>query len=62
VDDMLSTMSVNDYDRAVELARLPEQVRGFGHVKEESIKKVRERQRVLLKLLRETPEPTAEVA
>ena len=38
-----------DPKKCTELARIPEQIRGFGHVKEAAIKEARERQRSLLR-------------
>ena len=40
LDELAAGLSVESYDRAVELARLPERVRGFGHVKEASLREV----------------------
>lgn len=62
LDDVISSMNINDYQRAVELAQLPASIRGFGHVKQASVEKARERKRVLMKLLRESPAAIAEVA
>lgn len=62
LDDIMSSMKDNDYQRAVELARLPEQIRGFGHVKQANVEKARERQRIIMKLLRDSSPSIAEVA
>ena len=36
IDEFSTTLNVNNLPFAIELARLPEQIRGFGHVKERS--------------------------
>jgi len=43
VEDLLARFERIDFDTALSLARLPEQIRGFGHVKEESIVSARVR-------------------
>uniref|UniRef100_UPI003137B8C3 DUF6537 domain-containing protein n=1 Tax=Variovorax sp. YR752 TaxID=1884383 RepID=UPI003137B8C3 len=47
VDDLLARFERIDFDTALSLARLPEQIRGFGHVKEESIVSARVRWEML---------------
>jgi len=41
VTELISTYDENDYDVAVELARLPEMARGFGHVKARNLEAMR---------------------
>ncbi|MGH6631354.1 MAG: DUF6537 domain-containing protein, partial [Burkholderiales bacterium] len=48
VTGLLERLDQVDYDTAVALARLPEQIRGFGHVKEASIDAARVRREALL--------------
>jgi indolepyruvate ferredoxin oxidoreductase len=44
VEDLLARFDDRiDFDTALSLARLPEQIRGFGHVKEESVVSARVR-------------------
>ncbi len=38
VDDVLATLSADNYDTAVDLASVPEHIRGYGHVKEAHFK------------------------
>ena len=47
VEDLLARFERIDFDTALSLARLPEQIRGFGHVKEESIVSARVRWEML---------------
>jgi indolepyruvate ferredoxin oxidoreductase len=42
-------------DTALALAKLPEQIRGFGHIKEESVVGVRVRWNVLMQPLQTPP-------
>ena len=43
------------YQQALDLARIPEQIRGFGHVKDRSLKAARQNWQVQLARLRATP-------
>ncbi len=47
LDYMLKELNADNYRTAVALAELPEQIRGYGHVKEKSLPKVREQSRQL---------------
>jgi indolepyruvate ferredoxin oxidoreductase len=47
VDYLLKQLNADNYRSAVALAELPEQIRGYGHVKEQSLVKVREQERQL---------------
>ncbi len=49
VRDLLPKLSRLNYDTAVKLVALPDQIRGFGHVKDKSIEQVRAAQDHLLK-------------
>jgi len=48
VQDLLATLTPDNHATAVELAQLPEHIRGFGHVKERHIAKVEKRKQSLL--------------
>jgi indolepyruvate ferredoxin oxidoreductase len=37
IDEFCTTLNANNLSVAIELARIPEQIRGFGHVKERSV-------------------------
>jgi indolepyruvate ferredoxin oxidoreductase len=41
IDELLARLAPANHELAIELARLPEQIRGFGHVKESQLVKVR---------------------
>jgi indolepyruvate ferredoxin oxidoreductase len=43
VEEVLGTLTQERFARAVAIAEVPEQIRGFGHVKEKSIQKARAR-------------------
>ena len=51
VEDLLSRFDSIDFDAALGLARIPEQIRGFGHVKQASIETAKVRRQVLLEKL-----------
>jgi indolepyruvate ferredoxin oxidoreductase len=48
IDKLLPALSAENYATAVELASLPEQIRGFGHVKEKAVAGFRAKQAELL--------------
>ena len=47
VEFLLKQLNAGNYRSAVALAELPEQIRGYGHVKEQALAKVREQARQL---------------
>jgi indolepyruvate ferredoxin oxidoreductase len=53
IDELLSGLTLGNHALAVEIARLPEQVRGYGHVKEGNLAKVRAKWSELLTRWRE---------
>ncbi|MBI1777438.1 MAG: indolepyruvate ferredoxin oxidoreductase family protein [Proteobacteria bacterium] len=48
LDALLAALTFDNHPLAVELAELPLQIRGFGHVKERNVKQVKEREADLL--------------
>jgi len=50
VDELLANLKAENLDSAVKLARLPEQIRGYGHVKLANVATARARQKDLLDL------------
>lgn len=52
IDDVLSMLDASNHAQAIEIARLPEEIRGFGHVKERSVKAAREKAAHLMTALR----------
>ncbi|MET3391550.1 indolepyruvate ferredoxin oxidoreductase [Variovorax sp. 1140] len=59
VEDVIARFGAVDFDTALSLARLPEQIRGFGHVKEESVVSARVRWAALAKQLDARAAPRA---
>jgi indolepyruvate ferredoxin oxidoreductase len=51
VEDLLITLDAGNHAVAVELASLPEQIRGFGHVKEKAVETFRAKKAALLSSL-----------
>jgi len=43
VENILATLSSSNHELAVEIARIPEQIKGFGHVKERNLHAARQR-------------------
>jgi indolepyruvate ferredoxin oxidoreductase len=52
IEEALAALGPENYDTAAELARLPEQIRGFGHVKERHLRFTKQRESELLAALR----------
>ena len=48
IDTLLKQLNANNHPVAVEIAGLPEQIRGYGHVKERHIDAVKARETELL--------------
>jgi len=59
ITNALTGLTADNLARAVELATLPEQIRGFGHVKQANVAKVRARWRALDATLSGSAQPTA---
>ena len=55
VEEALARLGPANHEIAVELARLPEQIRGFGHVKERHLEDAKRREGALLAALRAPP-------
>ncbi len=58
LDEIERALSPENHQTAVELARLPLEIRGFGHVKEANLKRVKAREAELLARFR-APSPPA---
>jgi indolepyruvate ferredoxin oxidoreductase len=52
IGELAAALSPDNHALAVEIARLPEQIRGYGHIKERNINKAKEREASLLAALR----------
>ena len=48
IDGVLSTLDQNNHAMAVQIASVPEAMRGFGHVKEKNVTAAKEREASLL--------------
>ena len=48
VEALVARLDASNYLEAIELASLPEQIRGFGHVKEKAVAEFRARKAELL--------------
>lgn len=47
IRDMLKSLTKQNYDAAVELASLPEEIRGYGHIKEAAMRNARDKRKNL---------------
>ena len=53
IDELLAALNTDNYDLAVAIASLPEQIRGFGHVKERHLAQVKTKREQLLQAFRQ---------
>jgi indolepyruvate ferredoxin oxidoreductase len=56
IDELLAQLNLGNHDLAVEIARIPEKIRGYGHIKAASIETADRRHAELLEAYR-NPEP-----
>ena len=59
LDELVAALAPDNHGLAVDLARIPEQIRGFGHVKLENLAAARAKQEKLLAAFRSPPAPHA---
>jgi len=59
LEELLNGLSLDNHDLAVELARIPELIRGYGHVKEAHLVRAKAKEAELMTRWRN---PTAEQA
>ncbi len=52
IKEVFLSLTKDNYDLAIEIASLPEAIRGYGHVKEENIRKTKDQEKVLLESYR----------
>jgi indolepyruvate ferredoxin oxidoreductase len=57
LDEIAQRLSPESHAVAVELAQLPLEIRGFGHVKEANLQRAKAKEAVLLAQLRSPPPP-----
>ncbi len=56
VEELLKGLNAGNLDQAVEIARIPEEIRGFGHVKERHLKAARTKWEALMQAWRARPQ------
>jgi indolepyruvate ferredoxin oxidoreductase len=61
IRELAASLGPDNHALAVEIARLPQQMRGFGHIKERNVKKAKEREAALLAAFR-SPAPAVTAA
>jgi indolepyruvate ferredoxin oxidoreductase len=61
VEDLIDGLTVDNHALAVEIASLPEQIRGYGHVKERNVNTTKAQEQNLMALFR-SPTPHARAA
>jgi indolepyruvate ferredoxin oxidoreductase len=59
IEGLLPQLTATNHDAAVALARLPERIRGYGHIKEASLAAAKSEQEKLLAAFRSAPPPHA---
>ncbi len=62
LSEIIGKLDQSNHALAVQIAGLPETIRGFGHVKEKNLKKAKEREANLLALFRSPAQPPAMAA
>jgi indolepyruvate ferredoxin oxidoreductase len=62
VEELLAGLNEQNHGLAVELARIPEKIRGYGHVKERNLAEAKKREAELLERFRARPEQSVLVA
>jgi len=55
LEEIAAALTPENHSLAVEIAHVPEQIRGFGHVKQRNLGKAKERQAALLEAFRNPP-------
>ncbi len=57
IEGLLSGVTADNYATAVEIAAIPEHIRGYGHVKEKHLTEAKKKEAELLKKMGETAQP-----
>ena len=58
MNEILSGLNESNYDKAVALAQIPEQIRGFGHIKERYLAEAKKQESELLAAFQHPSQPT----
>ena len=61
LDEILGKLAPHNHKLAVDLASVPEHIRGYGHVKDRHVKDAKARETVLLNEFRTAQAPAAQV-
>ncbi|MDH3702711.1 MAG: indolepyruvate ferredoxin oxidoreductase family protein, partial [Alphaproteobacteria bacterium] len=61
IEDILDSLTPENHHIAVEIASIPEKIRGYGHIKLDSIQRTKDHKSALLEIYR-NPEPAAVVS
>jgi indolepyruvate ferredoxin oxidoreductase len=61
IDEVIAGLDHSNHDLAVQIAQIPEQIRGYGHVKHAHLEKAKEREAELLAAFR-SPTPQRDAA
>jgi indolepyruvate ferredoxin oxidoreductase len=61
IDEILGKLAPHNHKVAVQLASIPEHIRGYGHVKDRHLKEAKARETMLLGEFRGAQAPTAPV-
>ena len=61
IDEVLASLNATNHAAAVEIARIPEQIKGYGHVKERNLRAARQQWQALMQRWRE-PQPVRQSA
>ena len=57
IDELLATLGAHNHAAALEIARIPEQIKGFGHVKERNLVVARQQWQQRMAQWRVAPTP-----
>src|SRR5690606_18117214 len=62
VEEIITNLDHSNHEAAIELAAIPDQIRGYGHVRERYLASARKRQAALLEDFRHRHPPSAPLA
>ncbi|WP_417517076.1 indolepyruvate ferredoxin oxidoreductase family protein [Minwuia sp.] len=62
IEEIIAKLDGRNYMHAVELAMLPEQMRGYGHIKDRNVEVAKRREKEMLEAFRNPGDPAAQAA
>jgi indolepyruvate ferredoxin oxidoreductase len=63
IEEVLQSLNADNHATAVDIARIPDQIKGYGHVKERNLKAARERWSALMAQYRQpAAQPARQIA